>query len=156
MFGLFVLLSGKTDSRICLVINASIVQSKYFLNLSNSSSIYSPECAIYVAHYEAVKISVKTTGIYTIVSSKVLVTRAAIYIDNFDPFRPLENRLMTVYQNCEDNRFRLIITLESDRTYILIVSTFFLTSLSALTVSVSGPNNIALNSIREYLERVIG
>jgi len=131
-----------------LRINASIVRSTHSLNLSNTSSIYMTRCIASPSYYEAIKINVRTTGIYTITSSIVIVTHAAIYTDNFNPFNPLENLLLTAYQNCKDIRFRLTISLQSDQTYILVVSTqaLALTSLLALTVSVSGPNYIDLIS----------
>lgn len=124
------------------------------MNISNTSTEYRIHCIMSNSHYEAAKINVKTTGIYTLISSEVVVTHAAIYVDNFNPFIPSENLLLTSYEICHETRFRLTIALESDRTYILVVSTLLLTPLSALSVYVSGPDYIDWMSAREYFARI--
>ncbi|CAF0833805.1 unnamed protein product [Adineta steineri] len=48
-----------------------------------------------------------------------------IYKDNFDPNQPLKNKLFEHSGMCNEGQFKLIVDLQVDVKYILVVTTFY-------------------------------
>jgi hypothetical protein len=78
-------------------------------------------------------------------------TYGYIYKNYFDPLKPSENLLLEHDGSCNQKQFKLIIDLEINTRYILIVTTYFPKTIGRFSVFVSGSDNVSLNPFSEYL-----
>jgi hypothetical protein len=74
-----------------------------------------------------------------------------IYKNDFNPLKPAENLLLEHNGSCNQEQFKLIIDLDVNTRYILVVTTYRPKAMGRFSVLVSGPDNVSLNHLREYL-----
>ena len=75
-------------------------------------------------YYEAISLSVSTTGYYTIRSNSTFDTYGYIYKNNFDPTTPYVNLLQQNGDGDGSYQFLLSVFLEASTPYFMIVTTF--------------------------------
>jgi len=102
-------------------------------------------------YYETVEVKVFTAGTYTLGSISSIDTYGYLYENDFIPFDPTVNLQAQDGQGCGNNQFAIRTDLQMNRTYILIVTTWFANRTGNFSILVSGPNNVTLNRISEYL-----
>ncbi len=109
------------------------------------------ECGSSNYYYQAIQVNVVETGCYSLVSNSTIDIYGYIYTDNFDPFNMNMNLLSQSDQSYRNNQFELISVLQTDITYILVMTTFDPNMIGLFSVLVTGPKNVRLNRISEYL-----
>jgi hypothetical protein len=95
------------------------------------------------------RMTVITTGLYSIWSDSTVDTYGYIYKDNFDSLKPFENLFSQHSGSCNVGQFKLIIDLQADTTYILVVTTYRPNMTGNFSIFVSGPDNVTLSPISE-------
>ena len=128
------------------------VQSMDSYELNTNSQTYSRNCVQSNFYYKTIEVNVVETGYYTFGSYSRIRLLSYIYKDNFNPFNPLENLHSQPDNNCNRGLdFKLIADLQISSTYILVVTTYSPNVTGNFSIFVSGPNNVSLNPIGEYL-----
>lgn len=129
----------------------SVVQSLYSSELTATSQIYSRNCIRVGFYYETIQVHVMMNGKYIIGSISNIYTFGYIYNGSFNPFNPDENVLSKNYKGCSSNQFKLIVDLQANTTYILVVTTNHPYVTGAFSIFVSGPKTVSLNRFSKYL-----
>ncbi|CAF1136684.1 unnamed protein product [Adineta steineri] len=120
--------------------------SKYSSKLTDDSPTYYRDCQVPQCHYETLQIHVNTTSLYVLWSESNINAHGYIYQNDFNPLKPSENLLLSHGGECNDGEFKLIIDLEINTRYILVVTTQNPKKIGDFSVVISGPNNISLSS----------
>ncbi|CAF3704777.1 unnamed protein product [Adineta steineri] len=120
------------------------IQFNYSLELTNDNPTYYRDCQVPQCHYETLQIQVNTTGLYVLWSENNINAYGYIYKNDFNPLKPSENLLLSHGGECNDGQFKLIMDLEIDTLYILVVTTRDPRTIGNFSVIISGPNNISL------------
>ncbi len=128
-----------------------MVQSMYSSELAANSQTYSPISCGMPHYYEAIQVNIVESGCYQFSSNSTIDTYGFIYENNFDPFNPTMNELAEDDDGNNNNQFKLIISMQVNTTYVLIVTTHDPNVTGVYSVLVTGPNNVSLNLIGEYL-----
>ncbi|CAF3999531.1 unnamed protein product, partial [Adineta steineri] len=121
------------------------VQLKYSSKLTDDSPTYYRDCQVPQCHYETSQIHVNTTGLYVLWSENNIDAYGYIYQNDFNPLKPSENLLLSHDGECNDGQFKLIIDLEINTRYILVVTTQYPKIIGNFTIFISGSNNISLS-----------
>jgi hypothetical protein len=95
--------------------------------------------------------SVVKTGSYVIWSESSIDTYGYIYKNDFDPLKPSKNLIREHNGTCNNGQFKLIIDLENNTQYVLVVTTYYPYMIGSFSVFVSGPDNVSLNQFSKYL-----
>ncbi|CAF0906273.1 unnamed protein product [Adineta steineri] len=74
-------------------------------------------------------------------------TYGSVYKEYFNPSNPMENRLVDDDESGQQHQFIFTIALETNITYILIVTTSSSNPTGAFSIFVSGPDNVDLKTI---------
>jgi hypothetical protein len=124
----------------------------YSSALNASSQTYArSDCDRSNSYYEAIQVKVVETGCYSLSINSIIKTYADIYKYNFDPFNSSQNLLSQNNNNLNDSQFKFITCLQANTTYVLVIAMNYLNVTGAFSIFVSGPNNVSLNRIGEYL-----
>jgi hypothetical protein len=133
-----------------LASTAPSVSSVYSSTLSISSQVFhrpnsDPDEYYY---FEAIQVSVSTTGTYIFTSDSAINTMGFLYNSPFDPSNPLTN-LITYDDNDGDMplQFRIEAGLQGGQTYILVVTTHRDSITGSFSISAAGPASLSLMSI---------
>jgi hypothetical protein len=127
----------------------------YASALTKDTQTYSRVCGGNY-HYESIQMNVQQNGAYSFDSNNTIITYGYIYKNDFDPWYPFENLLVQSNYRCGEYPFHLATYLQVNTTYVLVVTTFDRNVQGEFSVLVSGPNNISLNRISEYLYFIVG
>jgi hypothetical protein len=98
---------------------------------------------------------VVTNGLYNLVGKSRIGIYGYIYKHKFNPLNPFENLLSENGISCADSQFLLTTIFETGTTYILVVTTFSPNETGNFSILVSGPNNVNLNHISEYMHCLV-
>jgi hypothetical protein len=124
----------------------------YTSALTESSQIFSRiDCESSNYYYEAIQVNVVETGCYSLLSNSTIDIYGYIYKDNFDPSDLTMNLLSESDQSTGNNQFELISGLQTNITYILVITTFDPNLIGLFSVLLTGPKNVNLNRISKYL-----
>jgi hypothetical protein len=136
--------------------DSSVAQSMYSSTLAANSSTYSPTgCGVSNYYYEAIQVNVAKTSCYSFDSNSNINTVGYIYKHNFNQFDPFENLMLRIDANLTSTQLKVDVNFEASTTYILIVTTSSPNMAGAFSIVVSGPSNISLNRISEYLYHLV-
>ena len=113
--------------------------------------MYYRDCKIPKCYYETLQMNVVKTGLYVIWSASNINTYGYIYKNDFDPLKPSANLLAEHNGTCNERQFKLIIDLENNTQYVLVVTTYYPYTIGSFSVFVSGPDNVSLNQFGKYL-----
>ncbi len=102
-------------------------------------------------YYETLQFNINRTASYILWSESNMNTYGYIYKNDFNPLKPSENLLLEHDGSCNQEQFKLIINLEINTRYILVVTTYRPKTMGRFSVFVSGPDNVSLNHFSEYL-----
>jgi hypothetical protein len=130
-----------------------MIESNYSSYLSNESQQHDRlNCYSLSSYYQALKISVNTSGYYMFSSDSSFQTDGYLFEHHFEPYNTEETLLTKHNIVCEDEQFRFVTYLKSGITYILVV-TASLTEYDAegsFSVMVKGPDESSMQHIGMY------
>jgi len=134
--------------------NTTILQYEYSSELTtNNPTFYQTDCESYRLvwyYYELIQINVIQSGNYTFsIKSQSFITGISWYEQYFNPYIEYEPRNQPYLINCPGVSRKLIVELQSDVTYILVVATISAPMIGNFYVLSFGPNRIILNKIRK-------
>jgi hypothetical protein len=112
--------------------------------------MYYRDCEIPKCYYETLQINVVKSGSYILWSESNINTYGYIYKNNFDPLKPSDNLLLEHNGTCNQEQFKLMIDLENDTQYVLVVTTYRPYTIGSFSVLISGPDNASLNHFSKY------
>jgi hypothetical protein len=113
--------------------------------------MYYRDCEIPKCYYETLKMNVVKSGSYVLWSESNINTYGYIYKNNFDPLKPSENLLLEHNGTCNQEQFKLMIDLENDTQYVLVVTTYRPYTTGSFSVLISGAENVSLHHFSKYL-----
>ncbi|CAF4225029.1 unnamed protein product, partial [Adineta steineri] len=119
------------------------IQLRYSSKLTEDNPTYYRDCQVPQCHYETSQIHVNTTGLYVLWSESNINAYGYIYQNDFNPLKPSENLLLSHDGECNDGQFKLIIDLDNNTRYILVVTTRNPKTTGNFSIFISGPNNIS-------------
>ncbi|CAF4049532.1 unnamed protein product [Adineta steineri] len=95
-------------------------------------------------YYESIQINVNISGLFIISSKSRSDLSGYIYKNSFNPLNPTENLLELDDNGCSDNQFKLLIALEVNTKYILVVTTSQANVTGTFSIIVTGPTKAVL------------
>ena len=124
------------------------IQRVYASQLTADSPTYYRDFQIPRCHFETIEINVAAADLYVLWSeSSINNTYGYIYKNDFNALKPFQNLLLQHDGSCNDRQFKLIINLEINTRYVLVVTTHRPDTIGNFLVFVSGSNNVTLNRI---------
>jgi hypothetical protein len=131
-------------------VNTTIIQPVYSSILTANSSKYSPKDCSIVHHnnYEALKLTVSTTGYYRFSSNSSIGLNGYIYQDLFDPLFPSRN---LIAEKREQTNFQMSIYLEVEMNYVLVVTTSIGNQTGAFSITAAGLNYTSIQHISKSI-----
>ena len=113
------------------------MQSTFTSQLNTISETFSRDhCASLTYFYEAVRINVTIDGYYMFCSNSSIDTYGYIYRSTFDPFDLSSALFADDNDGCDSQQFRLCVYLQTNTTYILVVTTNAASVTGAFSVTV--------------------
>ena len=100
--------------------------SQYKVVLDANITIYSRDtCGILTHYYQAVQITVPVSARYSFegLGDAGLALDGVLYKDTFDSFNPSRNPIAESYRECDDDDFALSHYLQTNTTYVLVLTT---------------------------------
>jgi hypothetical protein len=119
----------------------------YSGSLSYSSPIFVRPGATSGSYYfQALRVTVSTTGTYFFTSISSIDTYGCFYNDPVDPSYPSQNLITFNDDGSGGNQFGFNVTLVSGRTYVLIATTYSATVTGSFSIRALGPAWIGLTA----------
>ena len=128
--------------------NTTVVQLVYSLVLTTECPIYAlAVCLIPNYYYEARQLSIVTSGFYRTSCNSSIALHGYIYQDTFNPFNSSSNLRAE-----KDGQlgFHMIVFLESNTTYVLVVGSRTPYETGAFSIVTEGPNRINARRIGKF------
>ncbi|CAF1338588.1 unnamed protein product [Adineta steineri] len=121
-----------------------VIQSTYLSMLTENSQHFPQPSGTGKYYYESIQINVNMSGLFIISSKSRSDLLGSIYKNSFNPLNPTENLLEVDDNGCSDNQFKLLIALEVNTKYILVVTTSQANVTGTFSIIVSGPTKAVL------------
>jgi hypothetical protein len=121
------------------------IQFEYSSKLTVDSPIYYRDCNVPQGYYEALEISVAKQGQHVLWSESNIDTYGYIYKNDFNPLKPFRNLLLEHDGGCNGRQFKLVINLEINIRYVLIVTTDRPNITGNFSIYISGQSNVTVN-----------
>jgi hypothetical protein len=115
--------------------------------LTATSPTFTRKDATGVFFYQTIRITAPTTGVYTIRSSSAAIDiYGYLYQSSFNPGSVLDNYL--TYDDDSDGslQFRIVWSIQTGNTYILVVTTHAQNMLAPFAITVSGPARVTMSN----------
>ncbi len=122
----------------------------YPSKLTVDNPIYYRDCEIPQGYYDALEINVAKRGQHVLWSESNIDTYGYIYKNDFNPHEPFRNLLLQHDGSCNGGQFKLVINLEIDTRYVLIVTTHRPNITGNFSIFVSGQSNVTINHFSKY------
>ncbi|CAF3397445.1 unnamed protein product [Rotaria socialis] len=100
-------------------------------------------------YFQAIEVTVSIPGIYTFQSNSTIDTMCYFYNSSFDPYNLTKNLIAKDDESGGQLQFRIDVPLESELTYILVVTTHFESITGTYSISAVGPAIVNLTSITQ-------
>ncbi|CAF1054190.1 unnamed protein product [Adineta steineri] len=100
-----------------------------------------------MSYYQAIKITVLTTGVYAIRCSSTIDTYGYMYNSTFNPVDPNQNLLSSDDDSGGNDQFMLANILQPMTKYILIVTTYAKSVTGRFTLIGKGPDSISYSLV---------
>ncbi len=91
------------------------------------------------------------TGTYIFVSNSLMNTYGYFYNDSFDPFYPTRNLIASDDDSNSARQFLINVTLQFERRYILVVTTYTPNVKGSFLIKAVGPTSLNLTSINQII-----
>jgi hypothetical protein len=141
---IFAILVGPTTAY------ANLVVSNHWGSLTVNSPTYNRTGSSGVFYYEAIQVVVSVSGLYSFRSNSGIDSYGYLYLNNFNPFRPMDNLLTYNDDSGDYQQFLINIGLVSSNTYVLVFTTYSPITTTMFAVIGLGPgrvNYVRLNNI---------
>jgi hypothetical protein len=126
----------------------SIILATYSGILSSISPMFSrPNSYAGSYYYQTIQVTVYTTGTYTFTSTSSIDTYGCFYEVPFDPSYPSENLITYDDDSAGNGQFRISRSLQSFRTYVLVVTTWSNAATGSFLITAVGPALVGFTSI---------
>ena len=102
-------------------------------------------------YYEAIQVKVMASGWHVFSGNSSTDAHAYFYQNYFNPSNPTENYLYQDMSSCSNGRFRLAFHLQSNMTYVLLVTTFSAEGTGDFEIFASGTNEVTFKRIGKSL-----
>ena len=133
---------------LCCLVVSSEVASTYRGSLSsNSARFVRAGQSSGVFYYQALQLTIRTTGEYTIRSDSLLDTYGYLYANSFDPSYPTQNLIAYDDDSGASGQFLFNATLGYGRTFVLVVTTYAQNITGSYLATAFGPSTIAFHLI---------
>ncbi len=133
-----------------LATTPSIITSNYSGILSSSSPKFARPGGNtdYYYCYQAIQVTVYTSGIYNFTSSSSMDTYGYFYNSPFNPSSPSHSLITSDDDSGGGNgQFQIRSSLQFGRTYVLVVTTYNNADRGSFSIRVTGPASVGLISI---------
>lgn len=120
------------------------VSPYYTSALTFDSPTYSRICRTGSYYYETIEITVQHDGIYGFQSNSTIILHGYIYENKFDPYQPDVNLLMSSEHTCFLTQFEIVIHLQMNVKYILVITTSLPYTQGLFSIYGVGPSNLTL------------
>ncbi|UJR19005.1 hypothetical protein I4U23_022135 [Adineta vaga] len=154
--GEFAIIATGPGPITCSSINVSHMESNYSSALTISSPLYVRPGNPWINHvffYNAIQIRVGIPGIYSIISKSTMDTHGYIYNNTFNSSFPGEHLLQEDEDAGDNEQFMLTMILTPFMNYILVVTTYWATTIGEYSIIATGPGPITCSSINvSYME----
>jgi hypothetical protein len=128
----------------------------YSSALTTNSQTYGRNgCKLSNYYHESIQVNVVAADFYILSSNSNVDTYGYIYKDKFNPLHPSANLLLQTDEGCNHHQFKLVADLQTNTTYVLVVTTAAPNVTGVFSIFAFGPNYISLNRIGEYLVFVL-
>jgi len=97
-------------------------------------------------YYQAIRVTIYTTGTYTFTSSSTQDTYGCFYSYSFDPSYPSRNLITSDDDGGDRGQFRIRVTLQYGQTYVLVVTTYNNRGTGRFSIGVVGPASVSMTS----------
>jgi hypothetical protein len=128
-----------------------ITQTEYSSELTMSSQTFVVAGCRMAKYYEAVQINVIGSGYYTFHHNSSIDVSDSVYENDFDPLDPSKNIVTQKNETIHDHLFDFIAYLETNRKYILVVTTTLPDKTGPFSIIVFGPNNVRFSRLGKCL-----
>ena len=95
-------------------------------------------------YYQAIRITVSKSDIYTFTSQSSMDTYGYLYENVFDPLYPSGNLIASNDDGGGNQQFRFSVHLFTESSYVLIVTTYRTNTIGSFSIRVSGPSSVDL------------
>lgn len=129
---------------------SSVIESSYSGYLLSTSAVFDRPSGLPGDYYfQALRVTVPTSDIYTFTSSSALDTHGYFYSNVFDPSYPSQNLITSDDDSGGgDGQFRLRAYLVAGSSYVLVVTTYRANMIGSFSIRVSGPSSVDLVAYR--------
>ncbi len=118
--------------------------------MTTNSQTYGREvCKSSDVYYEAIQINVITSDFYSFSSNSDFDAFGYFYEDYFDPFDTRKNFILKDDDGCINSQFVFVPYLQSNSTYVLVVTTYRSDTIGTFSIIASGAHNVTFNRISE-------
>lgn len=126
-----------------------MIQSQYLSVLNDSTQTYCRQdpCPNTFYYFQAIEITISTTGVYTIASNSSMDTFGYLYTDNFIPAVPTVHLISSDDESAGNHQFMLNIMLQAYTKYILVVTTYTAVTTGSFSIIATGPDLLSFSSI---------
>jgi hypothetical protein len=95
-------------------------------------------------YYQAIKVTVHTTGIYTFTSNSSIDTVGCLYNGTFDSVHPSQNLIICQHDDGSGGQFQINRSLLATRLYVLVATTYDPSATGDFSITVVGSTSISL------------
>ncbi|UJR12915.1 hypothetical protein I4U23_017089 [Adineta vaga] len=131
-------------------VNLYIINTTVFSSLTINSSIYDrleDSNLNYYYYYESYEIHVSSSNYYIFQSNSSISTYGCLYFMNFNPNYPRSNLIQSDDGSEINSQFRITVYLDSNKTYILVLTTHSPLTIAHYTLIISGLTSININKL---------
>lgn len=123
---------------------SAIINSYYSNALTSTSATFSRDgTSGSMYYYDAIVITVKTTGTYTLKSSSSFDTYGYLYQSNFYPSYQTYNLISSDDDSAGSSQFQLTNYLQSNTQYVLVFTTYGERITGQFSIIASGPDDVS-------------
>lgn len=127
----------------------TVEQAIYSSELTENSSKYSQQSLDPNYYYEPIQIIVAEDGFYAFESNSTIDTYGSIYKNEFDALDPQNNQIEKDDNYGCDDQFKLVVYLEKQKKYILVVTTHDSNTTGSFSIITFGPNEVTFTRTRK-------
>lgn len=122
------------------------IQSNYFSALTKNHPVYSlGSCSIVNRYYEAIQLTVSTSGCYAFIIKSDINIIMTIYIDSFYLFYPRAEYFAYNHGNQNNTLSNFTVQLDATVVYVLIVTTYLPHTMGNFSIVASGTSKVNFN-----------
>ncbi|CAF1452319.1 unnamed protein product [Adineta steineri] len=104
-------------------------------------------------YYQAIEITATVSDTYIFMSSSTFGIYGYFYENSFDPYYSNRNLIASNYDDSDNTQFRINVTLQFQRKYILVITSFGYNITGAFLIKAIGPTPLLftpINQIKSY------